>query len=239
MTLFLQLLLAHLLGDFALQPDRWAKDKAKRGASSRYLYLHMAVHTALLLAVLRFDLTYWKGLAIVIATHLMIDLAKILLNGKFNPALLFAADQLAHVAVIAAVAHSYEPIALGLGETSYQNLLLGAVALVMVTFVSSIVIRMLMDAWSSSNMELKGSLPNAGHWIGIMERLFVFTFIVTDHWEAIGFLLAAKSVFRFGDLSRAKDRQLTEYILIGTLLSFGLATAIGMGYVYLRQLVGG
>jgi len=34
MTLFLQLLLAHLLGDFALQPDKWAKDKAKRGASS-------------------------------------------------------------------------------------------------------------------------------------------------------------------------------------------------------------
>jgi len=45
-------------------------------------------------------------------------------------------------------------------------------------------------------------------------------------------LIAAKSVFRFGDLSRAKDRKLTEYILIGTFLSFGLAIAIGLGYLY-------
>jgi len=82
---------------------------------SRYLYLHMAVHTVLLLAVLRFDLSYWKGMAVVIATHLMIDLAKVLLNGRFNPVLLFAADQLAHVAVIATVAHSYEPFQFNVG----------------------------------------------------------------------------------------------------------------------------
>jgi hypothetical protein len=44
----------------------------------------------------------------------------------------------------------------------------------------------------------------------------------------IGFLLAAKSVFRFGDLTRAKNRKLTEYILIGTLLSFLIAIATGL-----------
>jgi hypothetical protein len=32
--------------------------------------------------------------------------------------------------------------------------------------------------------------------------------------------LAAKSIFRFGDF---KDRKLTEYVLIGNLLSFGMA----------------
>ncbi|MFZ0597577.1 MAG: DUF3307 domain-containing protein, partial [Flavobacterium sp.] len=42
-------------------------------------------------------------------------------------------------------------------------------------------------------------------------------------FEAIGFLLAAKSIFRFGDLKEAKDRKLTEYVLIGTLISFGTA----------------
>lgn len=40
--------------------------------------------------------------------------------------------------------------------------------------------------------------------------------------EAVGFLLAAKSVFRFGDLRDDQDRKRTEYVLIGTLLSFGL-----------------
>jgi len=41
-------------------------------------------------------------------------------------------------------------------------------------------------------------------------------------------LIAAKSVFRFGDLRESKNRKLTEYILIGTLLSFGIAIATGM-----------
>ena len=58
-------------------------------------------------------------------------------------------------------------------------------------------------------------------------------FIITNNWQGIGFLLAAKSVFRFGDLSRSEDRKLTEYILIGTLLSFGLAILVGMGYNYI------
>jgi hypothetical protein len=42
---------------------------------------------------------------------------------------------------------------------------------------------------------------------GYLERLFVFVFILTDHWEGVGFLIAAKSVFRFGDLKESKDRK--------------------------------
>ena len=57
---------------------------------------------------------------------------------------------------------------------------------------------------------------------------FVFYFVVSVNFEAIGFLLAAKSIFRFGDLKEAKDRKLTEYVLIGTLLSFGIALLTGI-----------
>jgi len=78
-------------------------------------------------------------------------------------------------------------------------------------------------------------LNNAGKYIGMLERLFVFVFIITGNWEGIGFLLAAKSVFRFGDLKESKDRKLTEYILIGTLLSFGIAIATGMVVLKLIQ----
>jgi len=83
----------------------------------------------------------------------------------------------------------------------------------------------------------KESLENAGAYIGMLERLFIFGFIILNYWEGIGFLLAAKSVFRFGDLSNAKDRTLTEYILIGTLLSFGLAIIISLGFKYLYVLL--
>jgi hypothetical protein len=86
-----------------------------------------------------------------------------------------------------------------------------------------------MSQWSQSlNDDNYESLNNAGKYIGMLERLFVFVFVITGHWEGIGFLLAAKSVFRFGDLKESRDRKLTEYILIGTLISFGIAIGVGM-----------
>ena len=72
------------------------------------------------------------------------------------------------------------------------------------------------------------SLHRAGQYIGVLERLFVCEFVALGNLQAIGFLIAGKSVFRFGDLRKARDRKLTEYILIGTLLSFGLAMGTGL-----------
>ena len=72
------------------------------------------------------------------------------------------------------------------------------------------------------------NLPNAGLWIGSMERVLTLLFILAGHFEAVGFLLAAKSVFRFGDLRNSPDRMRTEYVLIGTLLSFGVAIGLGL-----------
>jgi hypothetical protein len=81
------------------------------------------------------------------------------------------------------------------------------------------------------------SLKNAGRYIGILERVFAFAFILMGQWSAIGLLIAAKSVFRFGDLNKGKNRKLTEYVLIGTLLSFGLAILGGLGYNYFSTLL--
>ena len=71
-------------------------------------------------------------------------------------------------------------------------------------------------------------------YIGILERILVFVFVILNHWEAVGFLITAKSVFRFGDLKESKHRKLTEYILIGTLISFGIAIFVGILYAYLK-----
>jgi uncharacterized membrane protein YidH (DUF202 family) len=92
----------------------------------------------------------------------------------------------------------------------------------------------IISKWNIENKKDKeDSLEHAGSYIGILERLFVFLFVVLDFWVGIGFLLAAKSIFRFGDLSRAKDRKLTEYVLIGTLVSFGMAMLIGLIFNYI------
>lgn len=79
---------------------------------------------------------------------------------------------------------------------------------------------------------MKG-LPNAGKWIGYLERILILTFIFTDSIEGVGFLLAAKSVFRFGELNRAKDIKTTEYVLIGTFTSFTIAILLGFGMQWL------
>lgn len=71
-------------------------------------------------------------------------------------------------------------------------------------------------------------LKQAGRLIGYLERWLILTFILTAQYSGIGFLLAAKSIFRFGDLSQAHQRQLTEYMLLGTLLSFFFAIMLGL-----------
>jgi hypothetical protein len=67
-------------------------------------------------------------------------------------------------------------------------------------------------------------LPNAGKLIGIIERFLVLTFILLNQYAAVGFLIAAKSILRF----KPDETLKTEYVLIGTMLSFGIAIAIGV-----------
>ena len=105
-------------------------------------------------------------------------------------------------------------------------------AIVFLTVPSSIFIKIIISIWTPitvhhSKLQTE-SLVNAGKYIGILERLLVFIFILVNHWEGVGFMIAAKSVFRFSDLAEAKQRKLTEYVLIGTLLSFGIAVLVGI-----------
>ena len=54
-TLGLKLFLAHVLGDFVFQPDKWVKGKTEKKHKSKYLYFHVAVHALILLLLLKFD----------------------------------------------------------------------------------------------------------------------------------------------------------------------------------------
>jgi hypothetical protein len=107
--------------------------------------------------------------------------------------------------------------------------------MILLTNPVSVAIKIFISKWTPQTEDAEaGSLQSAGKYIGILERLFVF--MISNEWQAIGFLLTAKSVFRFGDLKESKDRKLTEYILIGTLVSFGIAVFSGMIYQYLKVL---
>ncbi len=80
---------------------------------------------------------------------------------------------------------------------------------------ASVIVKFLISRWSPSHAtDSSDSLENAGKYIGALERLFVFVFVISGNWLAIGLLLATKSVFSFGELKESKERKLTEYVLI-------------------------
>ena len=64
-------------------------------------------------------------------------------------------------------------------------------------------------------------LDNGGLWIGRLERLLIFMFVMLGMPSGIGFLVAAKSILRFSNTR--DDQKMAEYVLIGTLTSFSLA----------------
>lgn len=235
MILCIQLLIAHIIGDFVIQTDKAVADKQQYKLRSRHLYLHVLMHGLLSLALM-WTLQYWRGVVCIVLTHLIIDIWKLYAQNDHNRRTVFMVDQVMHILVIMGVAEFYTPwIQAVYGGIDSDQIMVLVLALLLVTIVGSHFIKVIISRWEPENEDNdQDSLTNAGSYIGILERLFVFGFIVSGNMQGIGFLLAAKSVFRFGDLKDAVDRKLTEYILIGTLLSFGLAILIGQVYLMVR-----
>ncbi|MFC0604173.1 DUF3307 domain-containing protein [Winogradskyella pulchriflava] len=236
MVLILKLILAHLIGDFFLQPQKWVKDKEKKKLKSVWLYVHVAIHIALMFLIV-WDISYSLLILCVGLIHFIIDGLKLTLQKKKTKRFYFFLDQILHIiSIIVLVCLFQEGFELHL--TLGGNLLLLTICLAFLTMPTSIIMKTIFSKWDISKLTKDNeSLKDAGKYIGILERLLVFIFIVAGHWEAVGFLITAKSVFRFGDLTASKERKLTEYILIGTLISFGIAIVISLVYLYLRNYV--
>jgi hypothetical protein len=226
MIIFVKLLLAHLLGDFLLQPTSWVLDKENRKHKSIYLYIHTLLH--FILAWILVDMTDFVWFAVVLAvTHGGIDFLKLHFQKNKTKRNWFVIDQLLHLIVIMGITLLYNNERIDFAAFDNQFWIF-ATGILLLTKPTSILIKNIISIWTPENKTSDDSLSNAGNYIGILERLFVFYFVITTNFEAIGFLLAAKSIFRFGDLKEAKDRKLTEYVLIGTLLSFGIALLTGL-----------
>ncbi len=232
--LLLRILVAHFIADFIFQPTFWVKKKNEHGLKSGYFWLHIAIHL-ITLSVLLWDWNTWPVIAWVTVGHLMLDALKSKLSN--SGIWIFLADQLLHVLIILLVwliySHQFQLFCATVSElVNSQELWRLSLAYLLLSTPSSVLIGKMTQKWNNDtgvSGENKG-LKDAGKWIGIMERLLIFTFIVLNEISAIGFLLAAKSVFRFGDLKNDSDHKKTEYIIIGTFISFSIAIAIGLTY---------
>ena len=235
--LLLKLMLAHLIGDFFLQPQKWVKDKEKKKLKSVWLYVHVLVHVVVLfLIVCNFnDALLIISVGII---HFVIDALKLTFQNKKNKRLLFFVDQLFHFISIVVMTLLFFQDDFEFRLDITPQLLLLIICIGFLTMPTAIIMKTVFSKWNISKLTKDNeSLKDAGKYIGVLERLLVFVFIVFGQWEAVGFLITAKSVFRFGDLTASKERKLTEYILIGTLISFGIAIMVSLMYLKLQSYV--
>lgn len=254
------LVIAHLLGDFYLQPTTWVESRNARHLRSPSLYYHALLHGALafftLLVIsvitsfahpkLGFADIALPSLLLVAAgiavSHFVIDAAK----SYAKPTVwAFVFDQIAHIAVIIVLwALLTDQLSSLLNKVLLLNHkhFVAALAYLIVLKPTSIFIKQLLSPWSKDlelpsktsqsnalvQLPVHNTLAMAGQRIGYLERLLILTFVLVDQFAAIGFLVAAKSIFRFGDLTKSVDKKLTEYVLLGTLSSVVITIAIGL-----------
>ena len=233
MIILLKLFMAHLAGDFLFQPGSWVKAKEKKKLLAWQLYAHTLLHAVLLMLIM-WDWHFLLWALLIAFVHLVIDSAKLLLQNKDNQRVLFFVDQLIHFIALWLIWLWYGNHYISFSFWKNEKIILLITLVILLTQPVSFAVKIFISKWAPHTGDVEtASLQSAGKYIGILERLLVFIFMIANEWQAVGFLLAAKSVFRFGNLQEAKDRKLTEYILIGTLMSFGIAVLAGMGYRFI------
>jgi hypothetical protein len=94
----------------------------------------------------------------------------------------------------------------------------------------------LAEYYKASNKPRAKGLTNGGRIIGNLERTLIFFLVLLGQYGGIAFLIAAKSIFRFGELRESENRMEAEYIIIGTFASFLYAIAISTLAVMLIKL---
>lgn len=226
--LLLRLLLAHLLGDFMLQPNRWVTAKNERKHQAPQLYYHVLVMGALTLLAL-WNWQYWYVALLVTASHLIIDIWKSHRPGRF---IYFVADQLLHMGVLVMVWLLFlvnGPVlpVLALHYLNSVHFWVILLAYYLVSGPMGVAIGLATQKWQIEAGMDKGGLDKAGLWIGRCERVLILTFVIAGQYTALGFLMASKSILRLAD-PEDRPQKKTEYILVGTLISFASAALVGV-----------
>ncbi len=214
--LLIALVTAHLLADFVFQNTHMVLNKHRP-----LIMLMHGLHVFPLPAL-------FSGGAMMLSlgialSHVAIDLVKVHLAP--DTLRTYLVDQGAHFAVLlmavmwlpdAVLAHWWPPL-----STDMIQIALVLSGFITTTMVGGVAVGHLMARFKSEAQP--EGLEYAGRMIGLMERGLIFLMVMIGEPSGIGFLIAAKSILRFDTVSR--DQKMSEYVIIGTLASFGWALA--------------
>lgn len=228
--LLICLVAAHFVGDFILQSDKDASNKLKPLTLLKHSFI-----VALLSYVFCGVWIEWRIPLAILTMHGVIDFVKARLKkqGVYS----FLLDQATHIVAISMVAMLIAPAGatitdgfslfwvdlFGIGFLKLLIVLSGAIVGVKAGgILIGLAVQPFLDQLEK-NEEKRSSrgFENGGKVIGQLERSLIFLFILMGQPAGIGFLIAAKSVFRFGEIKDHHHRMEAEYIIIGTLMSFG------------------
>ncbi len=247
LNLTICLLASHFIGDFLFS--------VKLDGTSKSRILIIVKHAAMVAGLSYVLCGAWTLFEIplfVLVAHTAVDLIKEASGGKNLSGFLW--DQIAHLTLTILIAIGVtlkNPASLyGLYwieqfHASYLRMLILTaggiitvragnvlVAAVVQPFLAQIEEDLSKEEWDYGKSPT-GGLKGAGSLIGQLERALIFLFIMIDQPAAIGFLITAKSILRFGEIKDSHHRRLTEYIIIGTMMSF----AYGVFASYLTKLL--
>lgn len=168
---------------------------------------------------------FWLYALLIVVTHFLIDAVKSYMGkGLWQ----FLIDQIVHILVLCFIAHQYVlqchlPIQC-LNFRDNISVPVFIFAILCCLKPTNILIKLILERYKIGETESCENMKNAGALIGNLERILTLVFVLIGQYEAVGFIIAAKSLLRFKDTDTAK----TEYVLAGTLLSFGIATLLGL-----------
>lgn len=239
-TFFAHLLFAHLLADFCFQTDKIVKNKNIFHWKGYGIYLHSSI-VFVLAWLFSFSFNFWWKALVVALSHFLVDIVKSYVEKK-APFRCFIYDQIVHVVILCMVSTTSCDV-VGLGTICFQDralpLLTIASTLIVLTKPANIMIQYYFNAHVFEDLfqiEVKKDekycrLEKVGAWIGGLERLLAFYFILKGSYQAVGFIITAKSILRFKESEGAR----AEYVLVGTLLSFSIAVT---GAVVVHWIIG-
>ncbi|NLC40913.1 MAG: DUF3307 domain-containing protein [Clostridiaceae bacterium] len=231
-------LIAHVLGDFYFQSDNLAKAKLE---SFPDLLKHSIIYllSFLFLIIPVFSINILKWALINAVAHFFLDLAKAYIKRKickkanFDEAKSdlrsYIIDQLSHVLVIILtvilIGIRSEPVIfinvlqdlLNRGSIDFLNAISWILLILLIMRPASITIVKVSNRFKPVNNEEHEGHPNAGAFIGILERFIIILLLSVKQYAAIGFVLTAKSIARYNKI--IEDPIFSEHYLLGTLQS--------------------
>lgn len=218
--------IAHLSLDYFFQTDNLAKQKNTIGFKSSFLYLH-ALACFALAWLFSLQLGFALAAGVIAVTHFLMDgFKRHLNNSKYFGRYSFFIDQAIHLIILTIVVvlfHKWHGINPSVDVSINFKYLLIITGYLICLKPANIFIREVFKV-TEIQVSSDNEMPNAGKVIGVLERILTLTLIIVSQYSAVGFLIAAKSILRYGNNETLK----TEYVLIGTMLSFGIAVIAGI-----------